>query len=262
MAANYGWALSVLNSDKSLKALFNRAVAKTYSPARFVAELRNTPWFKKHGEAWRKDSVLQKTDPATWRQNYNSVFAHIHELSSQMGASTPAKAGDQIARHALAFGWSDEQLKATLSGYVTTFKQSGHFSGQAGQQEDTLRQLASRNGVTISDKSLKGFLRSIAAGNSSVEVASDWIRKQAMTTFPGFSDQIQAGVDVADLASPYMQSMGQILEVNPNQITLQDPTIRQALQHKGADGKLAQQPLYEFEQGLRQDSRWLKTKNA
>ena len=44
MAANYGFALAFLNSDKELKALFSQAVKKGWEPQMFVARLRATKW--------------------------------------------------------------------------------------------------------------------------------------------------------------------------------------------------------------------------
>ena len=47
LSAQYGFAMSVLNGNPELKALFQRAVAATYTPDRFQAELRGTQWYKK-----------------------------------------------------------------------------------------------------------------------------------------------------------------------------------------------------------------------
>lgn len=67
---------------------------------------------------------------------------------------------------------------------------------------------------------------------------------------------------MADLASPYMQSMGNILEVNPGELDLFNPTIRKALQATDDKGQPTSKPLWQFENELRKDPRWLKTKNA
>ena len=39
LAQQYGWSVALLNSDPSLKALFTKAVAETWAPDKFVAEL-------------------------------------------------------------------------------------------------------------------------------------------------------------------------------------------------------------------------------
>lgn len=51
-------------------------------------------------------------------------------------------------------------------------------------------------------------------------------------------------MDVADLASPYMQSMGNILEVNPGELDLFNPTIRKALQATDDKGQPTSKPLW------------------
>ena len=96
-----------------------------------------------------------------------------------------------------------------------------------------------------------------------VQDAQNAIKKQAQAMFPAWTKQLDAGQTVADLASPYMQSMAQILEVNPGSVNLFDPTIKKALQYKDPKtGATTSQPLWSFENTLRNDPRWKQTKNA
>jgi hypothetical protein len=50
--------------------------------------------------------------------------------------------------------------------------------------------------------------------------------------------------------------MASILELNPESIPLNDPTLRTAI---GADKEM---PIYEFQRQLRKDARWQYTNNA
>lgn len=55
--------------------------------------------------------------------------------------------------------------------------------------------------------------------------------------FPAYSQDISSGVNVIDIAAPFIQTMGQILEVNPTTLDPLDPTIRKAMTRMGKDGK-------------------------
>jgi hypothetical protein len=105
--------------------------------------------------------------------------------------------------------------------------------------------------------------RLVIRGLATEQDYQDKMRKMAKATFSGWSDQIDAGMTVADIASPYFQSMAQILELPSGSINLFDPTIKKALQYKDKNtGANAPKPLWQFENDLRSDSRWKSTQNA
>ena len=84
----------------------------------------------------------------------------------------------------------------------------------------------------------------------------------AKSKYPTLAKQIDAGRNVRDLASPYIQTMSQILELSPDAINVDDFYINQALTGLDAEGNPKQKPLWEFQQQLRQDPRWNYTRNA
>jgi hypothetical protein len=74
---------------------------------------------------------------------------------------------------------------------------------------------------------------------------------------------IDAGMNIRQIASPYLQSYAQILEVNPDTVNLNDPALARALQGApNKQGQIESQSLWSFEKSLKKDPRWLKTKNA
>lgn len=262
MAANYGWALSFLKSNKELWRLFNKAVDKNYSVNRFVAALRNTKWFRKHGEAYRQSQVLKKTDPGTYNQRLSALKAKVSDMATAMGSDMSWAQITKVANNAMWFGWSDAQLRNTISNYLDQVGHSGHYGGEAGQAEEELRKYAYDQGVNLSDSGLKTWLRNIIAQRMTTQDYKGYVQGLAQQMFPNLSDQIKAGVTVRDLAQPYIQQMAQTLEIDDASIMLTDPTIKKALQNTGPDGKFESKPLWQFDQELKQDPRWLKTNNA
>ena len=146
LAAQYGWALSVLKSDPSLNRLFNRAVKQSWAPQRFVAELRSTRWFRTHSEASRNAQVLRKTDPATWTQRSNETIAQVRDMAATMGAQLSPAMLRRVAANVLNFGWNDSQVRDTLS-YSVKATSRGNFVGQAATHSEEIRETAQNNGA-------------------------------------------------------------------------------------------------------------------
>lgn len=262
MAANYGWALSFLKSNKELWKLFSKAVDKSWSVNRFVASLRSTKWFRSHSESWRQSEVLRKTDPGTYKQRMSQLQAKVGDMATALGADVSSSSIARIASNAMWFGWDDAMLRNTLSNYIDQMGNSGHYGGEAGKAEDELRQYAWDMGIKMSDTSLKGWLRNVVGQNQTVDDYKAYIQGQAQSSFTSIADQIKAGQTVRQVAEPYMQQMAQTLEMNANDLDLFDPTIRKALQTSGPDGKPQMKTLWQFDEDLRKDQRWLSTNNA
>lgn len=260
-AEDYGFALSFLKSDSELYNVFKQAVAGTWTPAKFVAAVKNTKWYQTHGANYRTSLALEKSDPATFNEKVAQKFAEIADLSKSLGSTGYSKTITQLARNAVMFGWGDSQVRDALASYIRIT--NGKGIGQAGDIAQQLRQTAWRNGVRISDSFIQTYAQQIAAGNLTVNDAQRQLReKYGVAVAPEFAKQLAGGMDLYDLASPYIQSMATTLEMNPADIDLFDPTIRSALASTGPDGKTTRKTLYEFEQQLREDPRYMKTKGA
>lgn len=262
-ARYYDWALAVLRSDPSLWELFQRATkGKTpYTRERFVAELKKTAWYKKNGETARQTLALKFSDPETWRQRVRTIYKNIQSLAGQMGIRADWQTYWDMAEDALMFGWDNSQMRSALSKYLKGG--TGGFYGEAGEAEDQLRQYAFQMGVKVDESALSGWLKGILNGSRTVDDYKGFLQKQALSAFPTLSEEIKGGLMVRDIASPYMQAMGRILEINPEELDLYDPTIRTALTSVNKEsGKAESKPLWQFENELRKDPRWLKTNNA
>jgi hypothetical protein len=119
-----------------------------------------------------------------------------------------------------------------------------------------LEGIAAANGLTLSPQQMSEFGKRIAAGESP-EAIKAIIRSQAALGQPeSVKKLLGQGLDLADVYSPYKTAMAKTLEVDPNAITLDDPTLRSAFTPAG------EQTLYDFQRALRKDPRWQYTNNA
>lgn len=261
-AEDLGYSMAFFNSDPELKALLNQAVGPPgWTPQQFVAKLQNTRWFKKNGEAARQIIALKTSDPATYKQRLQSSLSHVSSMAASAGAQLNPATARKLAEVALTMGWTDEQLKTSLIQYIKKDSQ-GRYHGNAASVREQVRQLSDAYGLTLTDASLGNAVRQIAVGNDTIDTVRAKFVQQAVSRYPGLRDQLLMGTTVEEIVDPYRQSMGKILEVNPAQIKIMDPSIQRALTAKSRDGKPTTSSVWEFEQGLRNDPRWLKTQNA
>lgn len=261
----YGYVEGLFDAVPELRRLFDRTLKGDWSPAKFQAELRETRWWKKHAQSEKDYLVLLYGDPATARQKMGQALTEVKQAAAQMGVKITgemSKVFSGAAYNVVAKGWTSDDLKYYLGRFVH-FDNSKLPGGEAGQAIDQLQQYSYAMGIKNSNKWYLDRAREIVRGSSTVQDAQSAIRKQAQGMFPGWQKQLEMGQTVADLASPYMQSMAQLLEIPPGSINLFDPSIKKALQFKDPKtGKTSAQPLWAFENKIREDPRWAKTKNA
>lgn len=117
-------------------------------------------------------------------------------------------------------------------------------------------QTAIANGITLNQDQIANFEERLKAGEK-VDAIKNTIRETAALGLPDQVKKLTAsGVDLATIYSPYKNILASTLEVNPNSITLDDPTLRMAI---GPDKEMS---LYEYKKALRKDPRWQYTDNA
>jgi len=260
MAANYGLSWAFLNSDASLKKVFEDAVSGNWTAEKFQAQMKNTDFWKQNSEDARKALQMKASDPATWAATIDATKAKILQRANELGASIPAGALDGMANDMQMSGMSDERLDEILGGYVDFIGNT--MSGMAGQHEAAMRKYASDMGVDLGQQAIKNYAQLMIKGMGTSQDFKNFIDNQAVSSFPAFEEQIKAGQTISNIANPYVQMMAQTLGMNPAAITMKDPTIMGALNSVGQDGKPVGKTLSEFGNTLRGDPRWRMTDEA
>jgi len=119
-----------------------------------------------------------------------------------------------------------------------------------------IKDFARSNLLSLSDVQVNNFLADLKAGQS-LDTINKRIRSIAAMGMPdSIKEMVASGVDLETVYQPYKNRMAAILELNPEAIDINDPTLRAAI------GQDKEMPLYQFEKALRKDSRWQYTNNA
>lgn len=261
LAAEYGWSYSFLQSNPDLKKTFSDAVAGNWSTDKFKSALMTTNWWKENSDSAKQAQFQKITDPATYNANLSAMQESIMQKAAEMGAAIPAGKLGSIAETALQTKMTDEQLSNLLGQYVT-FTAKGTLGGAAGAFQHVITQYAATQGVTLSDQAVKNQAALIARGLMTQDDAMQQVRDTAISMFPAYADQINAGATMKDIASPYAQVASGLLEQPDSTYTVNNPLIRGALNKVNSDGVPAGMTLSDFEASVKQSPQWLQTQNA
>lgn len=231
LAVDYGFALSVLNSDPDLKRIFTQAVAQTWGTDKFEAELRGTKWFQHTSSTAREWTILQSADPATAKQRSAARLQTLKDEAGALGITMNAQQLNDITRNSLMFGWTDDQVRASMSqGWKYDAKTP--TAGLAGQTVDKIKQAANDYLVPVSDSAIQAWTQRVLAGTASADDFAEYAKTQARSLFPTLASAIDKGVTVQQYLDPYKQVAAQTLDLNPNDINFMDSKWRAAIDQK------------------------------
>jgi len=182
----------------------------------------------------------------------------VRLLATQLGVTLT---DNQI--NDLAYRFANGELDSTTINFrIAKIGEIDFAAGEAANTINDLKTKAAEYGILYSPDWYTKSTRKVLTGEIDQDTIDQQIRDLAKSQFPTLSAQIDEGYTVKQIASPYIQSMAAILEIDPTTIGLQDLSIKQALTGVDMDGKPTTKPLWLFEQDLRKDPRWNYTKNA
>ena len=156
----------------------------------------------------------------------------------------------------------EEKIKAQLARGIQEINTLNIPEGPSGKFFVQIKNLAFDNGIKLSDDVATSYANNIVAGKLDENTVYNTIRDSAASAFPALADKIKAGIDLRNLANPYIQSMSDILEIPDTAIDLFDEQIRSAMAFTLPDGKVGTKSIYNFEKDLRKDDRWQYTNKA
>lgn len=202
--------------------------------------------------------ALNNPDIAASAQSLANIVRSVQRTATKYGISLSTVEAKNLAAQSISQGWD----AATLNEEVARKGRVGGASGEAAKAIDDLREYANAYGIKYNDEWYANATKAVLEGRESLDTFQNTIRDVAKSRYSGFASQIDAGLTTKQAASPYIQSMASILELDPNAVNLDDPTISKALTGVNDQGAPTVMPLWQFERDLKNDTRWRYTKNA
>lgn len=273
LKALYGVTARKLAVDKEIADLFKRAFDEQWTQARWDSELENTNWYRTNSASMRT-YLMAAADPtnADFIEKKKDTYEFVRRAATQEGVALTAAQINDLTEDTMMNGWGEPGQEYELQRAILALTPGGFegesevdttdYAGEIGVSADSLAALAAANGVEFSQGWYNSAAKSVQSGLTDATFWEDKIRQEAASTFPVFQDQIKMGVNVADIASPYIRTMSELWEINPADIKLNDNTLLGALTNYDEKGNPRAMNLGAFRDQLRKDPRWLETDKA
>lgn len=207
--------------------------------------------------------VLGHVPSAAEKKEYANVLTDMKkaQASGLFTASQTQGAGSSVSRpSADPTAWLATQLENKHQARVQYGKEGGQQSNV-----DNMQQIAHSYGVKITDangnltREAMKQLSLLESGKLTIDDIQNQFKVAALARYDYLKPQFDAGLTLQQIANPALNAIANVLEKDPNTISLDDTLVQKYLQ--GQDGK-GVMPMYKYEALLRQDNSWQYTKNA
>lgn len=225
--------------------------------ARRIDERRE---FERSSKGLSPEEAMTARANTAYGRGIEETKARIEEALLESGGTATPEELDAIATQVYDRAIEDKPtLVRKLIRDTIKVEPGQRPGGIAGRNLQELKTTAAANGIDLNrvfGSELQDWLRKLNAGED-IETYKQTIRDVAKIGLPETVGKlIDRGVDLETIYSPYKKTMAAVLEINPETITLDDPTLRSAI---GPDKEMS---LYDFQRNLRQDRRWEFTDTA
>ena len=272
-----------------LGKLLLKAVEKGYTKQQFLDEAMLTDWWQsnagsvreriidlnKYKELQKKGLDVSKTDFGMYQTD---KMRQVKDRAKKLANITLDDATAQKIVEDIYNGFLDNDplaIDRLIIPYVsktTNLYGKGAvtgFGGEALQIQQSLASIAKANGLSVADilpklgaaaagqDAEQTTIQEILSGNLDLNTVLSNARQIAAQGQPEYVRKLLgSGYNLEDIYAPYKQTMASVLELNPDQIDLNDSSLRMAINEKG------DMNIYDYKKALRQDSRWQYTGQA
>jgi hypothetical protein len=266
--ADYGYATATVKAIPELKSLMDKAIAGKWERQKFEGAVRNTKWWKQTTDAKRQFQVLEREKPAEAADRLSRRQNDLRAQATQMGVTVDDKWVRETARRSVSGNWDDNMIRRYMANNlrlatVEGDKQGG-IGGQAAATVSRLRDQSAAYGVGLDQKTYQSWTQQILAGTRQPDDYEEFLRKTAKGTYVAIADDLDRGLSVEEVYSPYRQAAARILGVNEADIDLSNNKWKKPITHRGPDGKAVAMTVDQWEKTLRTDPQygWENTPDA
>ncbi len=268
-----GWLDAHIDPETGKVVKGKQTAGEEWDATKIGLEIQNSKWYASFDGSRREAENARLSDSATWARNVQDIAATLVTKATAMGAVLPQADAGKLAEQILKDNYlyitrspdgaiPESILNAHLVPLIKA-RPDGTLGGQAGMNATSIRQLATAYGVRMTDKWYLDTVQNLQAGRLTEADVRNQLVANSRSTWSAMGDKINEVTTVKDLASSYIQTMASVLEMDPDQVDLETPEIRQALTFiDPGTGKPRQKTVWEFEQELRNDPRWDRTRQG
>lgn len=274
LAAKFGVAAAVINSDKSLQDALNKILGLDGSgtmitdPELQTQIIQNTNWYKNQTDTQRKYAFFKQTNPGQFAADLQLNASEIVKKWAQNGLSISAadaiKYAEQMMQQAViqdgkVIRYDQAYLNKLMADSIkfdktNTFESNGKviydLDGQLETMSKALYERAYDYGypATTSNEGFKKWfeasIKGLIAGTLQPEDIDNELEQRAISLFPGLSDRIMRGETLRQAADPWLNTIATTLEMDVKSLDLNNDIVQQVLNYTDDKGNIKPMNLY------------------
>jgi hypothetical protein len=258
-AASYGISEALLAAHPELRAVYE--LFKAGNTGKALEELFKTNYYKTMSSVVKTREKQKLEQPEVYADSVQKYKLLAQKRLVNTGIKIDTATFEALVSNAFAKGMSDDQLDQAIaaSGKITGF--GGNILGDT----TTLKTYAASFGVNnlLNDAYWTSKQNALFQGTVTTEDIQKEIRDLSASAFPAYADGIANGLSIASQASNVITSYATFLELDPETVDFNNPTVRKITQYiDPVTGKPARMPQWMVEKTIKSDPAWGFTKNG
>jgi len=269
LQAKFGIAAGIIGADSSLKAVLDQILSQGItSEALMTQMIQGSLWYKNQTDKQRAFVYAKETNPgqfaADLQLNASNIVkqfmgngiqitaAQAIDYAQQLMQSVIVNADGKVIRYDQEFlnkimaNSIDFSKKSTIGG-----KQIYNLTGKLETIANELYKRAADYGFdsSMSNTRFAGWfensIKGLISGTTNAEDIDNELQKQAMSMFPGLTNQLSQGRTLREAADPWLTAISGVWEVDASTLDLNNPFVQRALNYTDEKGNVTTMNLYD-----------------
>jgi hypothetical protein len=269
LQAKFGIAAGIIGADTSLKTVLDQILQQGItSEALMTQMIQGTVWYKNQTDKQRQFVYAKETNPgqfaADLQLNASNIVKQFMGNGIKITAAQAIEYAQQLMQSAIidssgkVVRYDQEFLNKIMANSIDFSKKSTiggkTIYNMTGKLETVANELYKRAWdygfpSSMSNTRFEGWfettMKGLIAGTLNAEDIDNDFQKQAMSMFPGLTNQLSQGQTLRAAADPWINALANTWEVDPNTIDLNDKYLQQALNYTDEKGNIKTMNLYD-----------------
>lgn len=251
----YGGYYEMLKQVPELGRLLKEAFEKGWEPGSrsFQYALEQTDWWKTTTASARSWQEKLIRDPETARRDLDTRVALLRGVAQDMGITLSPESLEQLATDSIILNFQLTSQYEDVIGSEARKSFGGVSQLRYGYVGNSIRESASKYGISLSDTTFNEWVDKIAVGAESQQTFESYAQQIARNLYPALNNGFDRGLSFAQMTDPYAQVASRILEIPGAQVDFTDPKWAAAFTMKDTKGQQMQMSFGEWADYLRTD---------
>ena len=269
LQAKFSIAAGVIGADDSLRLVLDQILQEGITSEAIMTQMvQGTLWYKNQTDKQRQYEYAKATNPgqfaADLQLNASNIVkqfmgngikitaAEAIDYAQQLMKSVVLDKSGKVVRY-------DQEFLNKIMANAIDFSKKSVIGGKTiynmtGKLETVANELYKRAWdygfpSSMSNTRFEGWfentMKGLIAGTLNPEDIDNDFQKQAMSMFPGLTNQLSQGQTLRAAADPWINALANTWEVDPNSIDLNDKYLQQALNYTDEKGNVKTMNLYD-----------------